>query len=287
LLGDVSLSNMLPVTASPFTNSDVRLRIWVANGSDPFQLLSPDQRLSSVGYSMTSSTVPDGSLTSAKLAPGSVSSASIANGAISSLQLAPSAVSSLYLANGAVTSFKLAAGAVTSTALAPASVSLSNLNFSLGYLNAQNQPYLAKGDGVTDDTTAIQSALTATGAKGGGIVFLPTGNYYVATHLSVPAHTTLAGVWRAPTAYSQNKGTTLLAVENNGNTSGVPFITLVGPNSVLEGVTVFYPSQVLNNPPTLYPWTIRAGPSSLRRMDMAPRVPDAARRRPSGDSARQ
>ena len=259
MLGDTTLSNMQPIPASPFTNPDVRLRIWVATGTNAFQLLAPDQRLGAVGYAMLSATVPDGSLTAGKLAAGSVQTANLANGAVTSLQLAPNAVSSLYLANSSVTSFKLAAGSVTTAAIAPAAVSLSNLNFTLGYVNAQNQPYLAKGDGVTDDTAAIQSALTAAGTKGGGIVFLPLGNYYIATHLSVPANTTLAGIWRTPTAYSQNKGTTLLAVEGNGNTSGVPFITLVGPNSTLEGVTIFYPSQVVNNPPTQYPWAIRAG----------------------------
>jgi hypothetical protein len=257
MLGDTSLSNMQPITAGPFTNSDVRLRIWVASDTNAFQLLAPDQRLGSVGFAMTSATVPDGSLTAGKLANGAVQTANLANGAVTSLQLSPNAVSSLYLANGAVTSLKLAAGSVQSAALAPASVSLSNLNFTLGYVNVQNQPYLAKADGVTDDTAAIQSALTAAGNKGGGIVFLPLGNYYIATHLTVPANTTLAGIWRIPTAYSQNKGTTLLAVEGNGSTSGVPFITLTGPNSTLEGVTIFYPSQVLNNPPTQYPWTIR------------------------------
>jgi hypothetical protein len=90
-------------------------------------------------------------------------------------------------------------------------------------------------------------------------VFLPTGNYYVATHLSVPAHTSLVGVFRAPTAYSQNKGTTLLAIEGAGSTSGAAFITLTGPNSVLDGVAIFHPNQVLANPPTKYPWAIRGG----------------------------
>jgi hypothetical protein len=146
---------MQPITAGPFTNSDVRLRIWVASDTNAFQLLAPDQRLGSVGFAMTSATVPDGSLTAGKLANGAVQTANLANGAVTSLQLSPNAVSSLYLANGAVTSLKLAAGSVQSAALAPASVSLSNLNFTLGYVNVQNQPYLAKADGVTDDTAAI------------------------------------------------------------------------------------------------------------------------------------
>ncbi|HXR48700.1 MAG TPA: glycosyl hydrolase family 28-related protein [Candidatus Limnocylindrales bacterium] len=135
----------------------------------------------------------------------------------------------------------------------------ASLDFTPGYVNVQKSPYLAKGDGVGDDTASIQKALNDVGSKGGGIVFLPLGNYYIAGHLSVPAQTTLAGLWRAPTAFSQNRGTTLLAVENAGNTSGVPFITLQGPNSILDGVTIFYPNQVLHNPPTPYPWTVRAG----------------------------
>jgi hypothetical protein len=257
MLGDTSLSNMQPIPSSVFTNSEVGLRIWVASGTNGFQLLAPDQHLGAVGYAMVSATVPDGALTGAKLAVGSVQTANIANGAINSLQLAPNAVSSLNLASAAVTSFKLAPASVTSAAIAPAAVDLTNLNFALGYVNVQHPPYLAKGDGVSNDAAAIQTALNAAGTKGGGIVFLPLGNYYIASHLSVPANTTLAGIWRAPTAYSQNKGTTLLAVENAGNTSGVPFITLQGPNSTLEGVTVFYPDQVANNPPTQYPWTIR------------------------------
>ncbi len=257
MLGDTRLTNMLPIPTAVFTNSDVRLRLWVSTGTNGFQLLAPDQRIGSTAYAMMAANVPDGALTGAKLAPGAVQTANLANGAVNSLQLAPNAVSSLYLANSAVTSSKLAAGSVGTAALMLNSVGLSNVNFSLGYVNVQNQPYSAKGDGVTDDTAAIQSALTAAGAKGGSIVFLPVGNYYIGGHLTVPANITLAGVWRAPTAYSQNKGTTLLAVENAGNTSGVPFITLTGPNSTLEGVTIFYPDQVLNNPPTQYPWTVR------------------------------
>lgn len=259
MLGDAALSNMQPISASVFTTSDVRLRIWVASGTNAFQLLAPDQRLGAVGYAMLSATVPDGTVTGSKLAAGSVQTANLANGAVTSSQLSPNAVSSLNLASASVTSFKLAAASVTSAAIASGAVGLSNLNFTLGYVNAQNQPYLAKGDGVTDDTAAIQTALSDAGVKGGGIVFLPVGNYYIASHLSIPANTTLAGIWQAPTAFSQNKGTTLLAVENPGNTSGVPFITLQGANSTLDGVTIFYPDQVLNNPPTAYPWTIRAG----------------------------
>src|ERR1035438_4078654 len=50
MLGDTSLNNMQPIPASVFTSSDVRLRIWVASGTNVFQSLAPDQRLGAVGY---------------------------------------------------------------------------------------------------------------------------------------------------------------------------------------------------------------------------------------------
>lgn len=43
--------------------------------------------------------------------------------------------------------------------------------------NVQN--FGAKGDGITDDTAAIQSAIDAAAAAGGGQVYLPTGTYIV------------------------------------------------------------------------------------------------------------
>jgi len=128
-----------------------------------------------------------------------------------------------------------------------------------GYANVKLDPYSATGNGTTDDTATIQQALNDVGAAGGGEVFLPTGNYFLATHLTVPANTSLVGVFRAPTAYSQLYGTTLLASEGAGSAAGTAFITLTGPNSVLDGVNIYYPNQIQTNPPTPYPWTIRGG----------------------------
>ena len=113
----------------------------------------------------------------------------------------------------------------------------------------------AKGDGKTDDTAAIQKALDAAEKVGGGIVFAPTGNYMIKTHISIPANVTLQGVFTAPTQSTQYKGTTLLAVEGKGKEDGEPFIMLHS-NSVLKGVTVFYPEQVKGKI-VPYPWCIR------------------------------
>lgn len=43
--------------------------------------------------------------------------------------------------------------------------------------NVKDPPYNATGDGVTDDTVAIQSAINAVAAAGGGTVFFPAGTY--------------------------------------------------------------------------------------------------------------
>jgi hypothetical protein len=259
LLGDDSQTNMTPIPWSVFTNSDVRLRIWFGDGTNSPILLTPDQRLSSVGYAMMSANLSAGAVTSAQLAPGAVTSQSIANGAITGAQLAANSVTAGALAPGAVTAASLAASAVTTPAIANGAIGFSQVNFQLGYINAQNPPYGATGNGGNDDTAAIQSALTAAANNGGGVVFLPRGNYLIKSHLVVPQQTSLVGVWRAVTANSQYLGTTLLAVEGAGAISNTPFITLQGDNSTLEGVTIYYPNQVANNPPTPYPWTIRGG----------------------------
>ncbi|HEX5274976.1 MAG TPA: glycosyl hydrolase family 28-related protein [Candidatus Rubrimentiphilum sp.] len=46
-------------------------------------------------------------------------------------------------------------------------------------------PYGAKGDGTHDDTIAIQSAINAAGANGGGIVLFPPGHYLITAPLQV------------------------------------------------------------------------------------------------------
>ena len=141
----------------------------------------------------------------------------------------------------------------------------------LGFINVKSSPYNATGNGVTDDTNAIQQALDDIGAIGGGIVFVPEGNYLIATHLTLPASTVLKGVashvqrsWGDP-SQKRVSGTTLLAIADAGNDTGIPFITLFGDNSGIEGLQIFYPNQVNTTvPPIAYPWTIRCGQEGRR-----------------------
>lgn len=73
--------------------------------------------------------------------------------------------------------------------------------------------YGARGDGVTDDTAAIQSAIAAVHAVGGGIVYVPDGTYTINAKNSIQmlSNTELL---MAPNAV-------LLALPNNLETSAV------------------------------------------------------------------
>lgn len=66
----------------------------------------------------------------------------------------------------------------------------------LGYvpLVAEVSKYGAKGDGVTDDTASIQSALEFINGKGGGIVLVNKGTYFLKSGLYIHANTILKAV---------------------------------------------------------------------------------------------
>ncbi len=57
-LGDSALPNMTAVPPTVFLNSDVRLRVWFNDGTRGFEYLSPDTRITAVGYAMMANTLP-------------------------------------------------------------------------------------------------------------------------------------------------------------------------------------------------------------------------------------
>jgi hypothetical protein len=118
--------------------------------------------------------------------------------------------------------------------------------------------YGATGNGVTDDTAAIQSALTAAGNNGGGIVYLPGGKYHLTNTLDVPGGVELRGTyemrhrtWPGPDGIA--KGAVLQPYGGQGMTNGPAAIELEA-NSGLVGVTISYETQNTNCipfPPTI------------------------------------
>jgi hypothetical protein len=84
----------------------------------------------------------------------------------------------------------------------------------------------AKGDGLTDDTTAIQSAINAAKAHGNGaIAYLPTGRYKVSQTLSVTGSNYIIGGtgYRCGLIWNGSTGAPFVAVSNVQNVTMADF----------------------------------------------------------------
>ena len=127
LLGDTQILNMQQIPPGVFKNNDVRLRVWFSDGSNGFQLMTPDQRLSAVGYAMIAANVPDGAINSNQLATGAVTDAKIAADSISTSKLSDGSVTAEKLADGAVTSLKIAANSISTEKLSSGAVTTDKL----------------------------------------------------------------------------------------------------------------------------------------------------------------
>jgi hypothetical protein len=106
---------------------------------------------------------------------------------------------------------------------------------------SQARPGGVRGDGVTDDTAAIQKALNA-GGKIGGVVCLPAGKYLVKGSLAIPPGVSLKGVGQAPQFDPPILGTVITATGGRDKEDG-PSLFELGDSSSVVGLTVFYPEQ--------------------------------------------
>ena len=85
--------------------------------------------------------------------------------------------------------------------------------------------YGATGNGVTDDSVAIRNALAAAGTNGGGIVYLPPGQYRTTNTLDVPGGVELRGSYElrhstGPGADGVFKGAIIQPYGGQGTTNG-------------------------------------------------------------------
>ena len=117
----------------------------------------------------------------------------------------------------------------------------------------------AKGDGHTDDTAAIQSAISATAAAGGGSVVFNVARYFVSGTFQVPGGVVLCGSVEGPfgVAGADPGATTIAPTLLVTNNSG-PFITLQGIGAGVTDLLFHYPNQVgpTASAPNVYPYTI-------------------------------
>lgn len=132
-----------------------------------------------------------------------------------------------------------------------------------GYYDARAMG--AKGDGVTDDTEAVQQAVDTISREGGGVLRLGRGQYRFNGRLNVPKGVTIEGIWTSVPAHNgirdaglpkpTEDGTTLLVYGDAGTEDAPAFITL-NTNCTLKGVCIYYPEQKEEGPPVAYPWAI-------------------------------
>lgn len=107
-LGDTTLGNMLTIPASVFSYENLKLRIWFSDGVGAFAALSPDQKITSVGFAMMAADVANNVITASKLAPE----------AVTGDKIAPGSVAGIHLLNQTITGAKIAANTITSTEVA-------------------------------------------------------------------------------------------------------------------------------------------------------------------------
>ena len=119
---------------------------------------------------------------------------------------------------------------------------------------ATEEPYGADPTGRQDSTVAIQKALYAVEELGGGVVYLPAGQYLVTRTVFVPAGVVLQGDWQDPATTDDPKyGTIILARPDPlskaqlKNRAANPLFYMDGKCGMI-GLTFYYPEQNIQEP---------------------------------------
>lgn len=115
--------------------------------------------------------------------------------------------------------------------------------------------YGADPSGEKDSSTAIQAALDAAAADGGGIVYLAGGKYLCNVQLIIPSGVELRGTAEMP-CHTMGGGSVIMTDYGRGFEDAEPFIILE-ERAGLRGVLLYNPGQDAADP-TEYPFAVQS-----------------------------
>lgn len=119
----------------------------------------------------------------------------------------------------------------------------------ISVINVKDPTYGAVGNGVTDDTAAIQAAIDAASAAGGGIVFLPPGTYLLTDTITFYYPRVFlrgAGMWNTKLTRSGDFGDTIIFGGGQAGSgvvlsdTGISDLTIVSTGLMTSGAHIRY-----------------------------------------------
>ena len=134
-------------------------------------------KLDNTTGSVATDNIANKAVTNEKIANGAITALKLANNAVSGNNIAQNQISTDHLQSEAVTNEKIANGAISEPKLE------AKLLSKLSYVTPQM--YGAVGDGVTDDTAAIQSAMNYVTANGGSLRFPGSTTYIISKPIQI------------------------------------------------------------------------------------------------------
>ena len=127
------------------------------------------------------------------------------------------------------------------------------------FLDVTQPPYSAVGDGKADDTAALEKALADGGRMGGGVVYLPQGDFRVTRPLVVPTGVELRGPLGVGKA-REYKATCSIAYcgADSPEPEKAPAVVTLMDHAGIRGLSIVYPEQAYDATALKpYPYAIR------------------------------